>query len=325
MSDTAQDEKRIRDEAAGWYARLNNTTISTDTLRAFRELRRDERHAGAYAEIEAFWVRAGRLKHDEDIRQAVQDGLNRAPDAQPGAAFRPGGRSLAALALSIALAAGLAAAWPTLMGRVYDTEVGEQRVVRLADGSRIRIDTESRVRVRYRNDVRQVTLEDGRAYFQVAHDPTRPFHVRTGDAEVEALGTAFDIRKTSDQSVVTLVEGRVRVDHAAQSWTLAPGQQIQIGDTATASQVQQVDLNLTTSWTSGRLMFRNQPLGAAIAEVNRYSPSKIELADQALGEAPVSGVFDTGDTDAFVAAISDLFDLEVAARDHEEILLRANR
>ncbi|MDP1875190.1 FecR family protein [Phenylobacterium sp.] len=325
MSDTAQDEKRIRDEAAGWYARLNNTTITTDTLRAFREWRRDERHAGAYADIEAFWVRAGKLKHDEDIAQAAKDALDRKSRAPSGPLPKPGGRSLAAVALVIALSAGLAAAWPFLVGRVYDTGIGEQRVVRLADGSRVNIDTQSRIRVRYRNSVRQVRLEEGRAYFDVARDPSRPFRVQAGSTEIQALGTAFDIRRTHDLSIVTLAEGRVRVSKADQSWDLNPGQQIQVSDQGAVSRVQEADLNVVTSWTIGRLVFRSQPLEAALAEVNRYNPAQIQLADPALGQAPVSGVFDTGDSEAFVAAISDLFDLEVAARDDKHILLRAGR
>ena len=322
MSDTAQDEKRIRDEAAGWYARLNNTTISTDTLRAFRDWRRDERHAGAYAEIEAFWVRAGKLRHDEDIRQAEQDALNRKPRAQPGHTLRSG-RSLAALALVVALAAGLAVAWPSLVGQSYDTGVGEQRLVRLSDGSRIRIDTQSRVRVRYHDSARRVTLEQGRAYFEVAPDPSRPFKVRAGAAEVHALGTQFDVRRAADLSIVTLAEGRVRVAGASQTWDLKPGQQIKVG--AKEGEVQDVDVKLATSWTNGRLVFRNLPLGAAIAEVNRYSPAQIRLTEASLNEARVSGQFDSGDSDAFIAAITDLFGLEVAARDDKQILLRASR
>ena len=325
MSDTAQDEKRIRDEAAGWYARLNNTTITTDTLRAFREWRRDERHAGAYAEIEAFWVRAGKLRHDEDIRQAAQDALNRKPRSQLGPLSKPGGRSLAALVAVVALGAMLSAAWPVLMGRVYETEIGEQRVVRLADGSRVHIDTQSRIRVRYQDTARRVTLEEGRAYFQVAKAPGRPFTVKAGPAEVRAIGTEFDVRRTDGQSIVTLAEGQVRVTHSQQSWDLEPGQQISLGDQARRGDVQPVDVSLATSWTEGRLVFRALPLSTALAEVNRYSPTMIQLDEPSLRQAPVSGVFDTGDTEAFVAAISDLFGLEVAARDDKQILLRAPR
>lgn len=323
MSDTAQDEKRIRDEAAGWYARLNNTTISTETLRAFRDWRRDERHAGAYAEIEAFWVRAGKLKHDEDLRQAAQDALNRKPRAQLGPFSKPGPRSLAALIAVFALAAVLAIAWPLTQGRVYDTEIGEQRIVRLADGSRVHIDTQSRIRVRYRDATRQVTLEEGRAYFQVAKDPGRPFAVKAGGAEVRALGTAFEVRRTNGQSIVTLAEGAVRVTHDEQSWDLNPGQQISLKEQNTGHAIQQVDVGVATSWTNGRLVFRAAPLSTALSEVNRYSPTQITLAEPTLRQAPVSGAFDTGDTEAFVAAISDLFDLEVAARDDQQILLRA--
>lgn len=75
MTDTALDEKRIRDEAAGWYAKLNNTTISTETLRALREWRKDEWHADAYAEIDAVWQRADKLRDDHEIQRAAGEAL----------------------------------------------------------------------------------------------------------------------------------------------------------------------------------------------------------------------------------------------------------
>ena len=115
----------------------------------------------------------------------------------------------------------------------------------------------------------------------------------------------------------------MRVTHAEQSWDLTPGQQISLKDQNRDRAIQQVDVGVATSWTNGRLVFRATPLSTALSEVNRYSPTQITLAEPTLRQAPVSGAFDTGDTEAFVAAISDLFDLEVAARDDQHILLRA--
>lgn len=324
MSDTALDEKRIRDEAAQWYARLNNTTITTETLRAFRAWRTDERHADAYAEIEAFWRRVGKLQNDPEIQRAAGEALAREKKPRLGPLPRPGGRTLAAAALVLLLGLAAAFAWPSLVGRTYAAAVGEQRFVTLADGSRLRLDTDTEVRVRLAPRLRRVELLRGRAFFEVAHDAARPFLVRAGTTEVRALGTRFDVRRDRDDVAVTLVEGKVRVegqaDHRAQTWTLTPGQQVVVGPPAATPAVHAVDAEAAVSWTSGRLVFQGRPLGEAVAEVNRYARRKVVLQDEALAARPISGVFDIGDTPAFVAAVSDLFGLRAEDRSGEIVL-----
>jgi len=311
VNDAALEMKRIRDEAAGWYARLNKTTISHETIRAFREWRSDERHAEAYAEIDAFWRRIGKLRNDEEIQRAAGEALGRA-DAKKGHMPRPGGKTLGAAAFALLLAAGAALAWPHVMGRAYETATGEQRLIRLADGSRLRLDADSRARVRLSAERRDVELLEGRAFFDVAHDAARPFVVKAGATSVRALGTRFEVGRTGPAVEVTLVEGKVQVEDAGAKAAviLAPGDQAVVERPAAAPRLAKVDAAAETSWTTGRLVFRDQPLAAAVAEVNRYAPTRIVLADPELSALRVSGVFDAGDADAFVGAVSALYGLE---------------
>ncbi len=321
MADNALVDKRVRDEAAQWYAKLNNTMVSTDALRDFRAWRRDPACDEAYLEIEEFWARIGKLEQDQDIKRAADEALTR----PPGLLAHPGGRRLAGALLAVGLGVVLALGWRAYAGETYRTGVGEQRLVRLEDGSRLRLDTASQVRVRLGATERQLELVAGQAFFEVAHDAARPFVVRAGDTRVTALGTRFDVARTSSGVEVTLVDGKVQVDDTdatPASWTLKPGQQLSRNKDQARPTVRTVDPSVATSWTTGRLVFRGAPLAAAIAEVNRYSPRKVVLEATALAATPVTGAFDTGDTAAFVAAVEDVYDLRAVAVGSREIRLK---
>lgn len=316
MSDRDPIAKETRDEAAQWYARLNNTTVSTEMLRQFQDWKKTGDNRQAYMDIAEFWRKAGQLTHDEDIAKAGEEALER---KKP---LGPGGKGLLGVLVVAGLAAAIAYGYDLQKGTPYATEVGEQRIVRLADGSKVRLDTDSRLRVRLSSELRRIELESGQAFFDVAHDPDRPFVVAADGSEVRALGTRFDVRREGDAIRVVLVEGKVRVDAPRQSstHTLAPGQQLDVRAGRAASPIR-VDAASATSWTSGRLVFQNRPLQGAIDEVNRYSQAKIILDAPALAATPVSGSFESGDTEAFVAAVQALHHLRVASRNAREIRL----
>jgi len=225
-------------------------------------------------------------------------------------------------ALALVIGAGSLTWWSLQRPDAYATAIGEQRTVRLEDGTRIILDTDSRVTVRFTDARRLVTLAAGRAMFEVEGDAARPFLVQAGDTEVTAIGTRFDVRRSGSGARVVLVEGRVDVhkpSSATAQWTLAPGQQVTTS--APTPRVLAVNVPAATSWTDGRLTFENTPIAAAVAEVNRYSAKPIELRDQRVSSIHVSGVFNAGDIDGFVAALRDLYHLEaVTAADGVKII-----
>ncbi|WP_431261482.1 FecR family protein [Roseateles chitinivorans] len=102
----------------------------------------------------------------------------------------------------------------------YETGVGERRTVVLKDGSRISLNTASRIHVRWTPSRRIVELETGEALFEVAKDPRRPFVAVANGVEVRAIGTSFVVRsdagearrdEASGGTSVTLIEGTVVV------------------------------------------------------------------------------------------------------------------
>jgi transmembrane sensor len=203
----------------------------------------------------------------------------------------------------------------TLLPQAYRTEIGEQRAITLVDGSTITLDTDSEVRVAFSKGRRLVDLTHGQAFFAVAKDHTRPFIVTAGDERVMAVGTAFDVRLEHDGLSVTLREGRVRIeapdgqspqpDTAARvkAADLVPGSKLRTSQHA-AWQVARADVMRELSWLHHQLVFDNARLDVVVAEMNRYSSTKIVLGDPALAGVQVGGVFGVDDPDSVADALA---------------------
>jgi len=93
----------------------------------------------------------------------------------------------------------------------YQTAIGEQRTLILKDQSRIQMDTNSKVRIAYSEDIREIYLEQGKAHFDVAKNPDRPFDVYAAGGLVRAVGTAFSVFINNAAVRVTVDEGRVNL------------------------------------------------------------------------------------------------------------------
>jgi transmembrane sensor len=208
---------------------------------------------------------------------------------------------------------------------IFTTAVGERSSITLSDGSFIVLDTQSRIDVTYSPEQRRIRLVSGQAWFQVAHNPTWPFVVDAGDRRITALGTAFDVRLGSGEKKVqvTLVEGRVTVEairsplarlirSAPPASVLMPGDSLVVSD-AEPVLSRQADVAKIASWRQGQLVFEGDTLDAAIAEVNRYSNTQIVLADPALANLRVSGVFKVGHNRSFIETVTAHFQIVASA------------
>ncbi len=306
------DLEMRRQEAAAWFSRLNQRRVSTDDIKAFSVWRRDPANARAYERVESVWTASQALAADPDISALTAEALGRVPQRVRARSMVSGLLKPLGGAAAVLIVGALVATWAFNRPLTYATAVGVQRTVRLADGSQLTLDTDTLVQVRLRNSERSVTLAKGQAYFDVEGDAARPFKVWAGDASVTAIGTRFDVRRLGSGARVTLVEGRIDVTNQTSSrptWTLQPGQQIVT--TVRQPVVTRVDTARETSWTNGRLIFENTPIRTAVAEVNRYSTRKIDLQAASIAGIPVSGAFDTGDVEGFVAALGDLYPVTI--------------
>lgn len=326
MTIEAEGDTR-RKEAAEWFARLNQRKVSTEDVKGFSAWRRDPANARAFERVQSMWDAAatlGQTQEIADLRAAAKErGRNGPSRSHPRLTglIKPLGAAGA-----VALALGLVGwVWQAQQPTVYATAVGEQRVIRLDDGSRITLDTASEVAVRYTGDRRGIVLRAGQAQFDVEADVSRPFVVSAGQTQVTAPGTRFDVRRFGEGARVVLAEGRVSVADSAppdRRWSLTPGQQVVT--TAPRPEVVPIDLPAATSWTTGRLIFDNTPISVAVAEVNRYSKTPMELDDPSIASIRVSGAFDAGDVDGFVAALQDLYPLQASRSSNGRTVLKGS-
>jgi len=199
----------------------------------------------------------------------------------------------------------------------------------LADGTVVHIDAGGKLQVRVSTAARQVELESGRAYFEVAHDARRPFSVTANGTRTVALGTKFEVRRAAAGAVVTLAEGSVAVsgthgvDGHDSNWQtrLQPGEQLDVDVAKAETKLRKVDAQEVTGWSRGWLEFRNAPLADALHEINRYSVKRIVVADDALLHLHVAGSFVAGDTQAIIDAIAAVLPIRVVDGGNREIIL----
>jgi transmembrane sensor len=200
----------------------------------------------------------------------------------------------------------------------YASALGERRDVRLTDGSVVTLDTASTIEAAYSDRVREIHLIDGQARFDVAPNKHRPFIVIAGDRRITAVGTKFDVEVGRDGFVkVLLLKGRVKVEPVRLTGIsrllpiisaneLTPGEQL-ISKSSGEVSIGAPDITKETSWQNGQLVFRDDRLADAVAEMNRYSEAKIVLVDEAIEDLRISGVFRTDRPENFLAAVTAFY------------------
>lgn len=208
--------------------------------------------------------------------------------------------------------------------KTFETPVGGHRIIPLEDGSKVELNTASSVRTSVTAEARQVWLDKGEAYFEVAHLSGRPFVVHAGSRTITVLGTKFSVRRDADRVTVSVVEGRVRV---ADSKDISPATVIRGGDIAiaqgpatlfTAKAQERVENAL--SWRQGVLSFDQSPLSEVAAEFNRYNAKPIIVKDGAAGAMRIGGAFPASDPEAFVRLLRDAYGLRVENREDAVII-----
>lgn len=296
-------------EAAAWIARLQADDRSSLTDAGLQEwLRADPAHADAFERATELWAMLPGAALCCDGATPI-----RHRTVPRGWATR---RDFQAIAASGLLLIAVGAGWWLDGADAYATRRGEQKVTTLEDGSRIALNTDTEVEVRYARDERRVTLDRGEAMFDVAPNHARPFLVTAGDKQVRALGTSFIVRRTGSGVVVTLLEGKVSVTDRrtaradATPTILTPGERLTANADA-PSTIDQPAIDAVTAWRRGQAVFADTPLSAAVAELNRYGGPHIAVEDPHLASLRVSGVFATSDTTEFAAAIAALHGLRI--------------
>ncbi len=331
-------EHTIR-QAAVWYARLHAPDCGPAERHAFQKwLESDPSHAQAFTSAErAARLITEKLAADARLKVLADDALRPAPEpVQANCGSRILRNQLRYTAMLV-MGVGIALVMATLQHRpasvaetlvaYTNTELAKHRI-ELNDGSVVHLDVDSSITVALSSAERRVELNKGRAYFDVAHDSSRPFAVTASGTRVVALGTEFQVELLPQKQTVsvTLAEGSVMVsEHKKRSaWreVLTPGEQLQFDEVSRRHTTQTVNASHITSWSSGRLVFDATPLNQVLSEINRYSGTKIVLGDASLANVPIGGNFLAGgDTEEFLETLMAVLPLRSIRTGANEIVL----
>jgi transmembrane sensor len=318
-------ERRL-EEAAAWQMRLVEAGVRSTPQ--FESWLREAGNQDAWCEISAAWNyfdAVGDAPELDAVRHAAWEDAKRGALPEEPKRRIPAWATLAAAALVIGVTS-LGGYWWTSRPDDYRTAIGERRVVTLADGSRLSLDANSEVTVRYRAHARALHLLKGQARFDVAHDKSRPFSVVAGNQKVIATGTAFNIDMAGSKILVTLIEGHVVVQD--ENSTLLHPLELRAGQQMTARpastpQITQVNLQRVTAWTVGHVMFDDEPLSSVVERINRYGGTQIVIADPQVGAMKISGVFNTGDVSGFVEIVTHYLPVRAVSEDPHTIALQS--
>lgn len=320
--------KEDRPDAAAWLAKLDRGGMSAQERRAFAAwLRADPRNKDAIREAAAFWYGLS--------------GALRQTGSAPERAMRV--RARRRLFLRTGLAAACVFAVAAFTGALllnegvetsrYATDIGETRIVALADGSKIHLNTATVIEEAFAARERAVTLIAGEAIFDVAHDEKRPFKVYAAGGVIRAVGTRFAVRLSSasdrEKAVVTVTEGRVALEAglglgrtaAVEAPSGAPSVPVLLreGEAADIDKTEGGTKRVVTdrevaerlSWADGQLIFYDRALEAVIDEVTRYTTVEIAVIDERLKAERLTGILPIGDVDEMLEGIEGALGVQV--------------
>jgi transmembrane sensor len=342
------DQPAVQLEARQWLIRLDgDAPLDADESAALREwLGRSPAHRAEIKRISAVWKRANILT-ELAVPLQRQGAMDRTAASLPDRRWLRLSVGIRATAVAAVCAAIAFSAWwldkPSVAHNgAYGTAIGQQQTLALVDGSTVEINTDSQVQVDYSEHLRRIRLLRGEAFFTVAPNAVRPFEVLAASGVVKAIGTEFAVSLHGTELSVTVSKGQV--DVAAKedgvesvSGAAAPGPStahrlasLKAGQTATfgrsrtieAHEISASELRRRLSWHEGYLMYSGQPLSEVVAEVNRYSPVTLEIADPDLKALQIGGRFKVGDLEAVCDVLQSNFGIQIARVDDRHIQLR---
>jgi transmembrane sensor len=213
----------------------------------------------------------------------------------------------------------------------YRTDIGQQKAIFLPDGSSIKLNTNSEVKVSYSVRARTVHLVRGEGLFTVASDPLRAFEVYAADSVIRAVGTAFAVHLEGHRIDVTVEKGVVDLSDVertltATSQTSAKAAplvsrfgRLRAGEVASfdsgsghmdAQRIDDFELRLRMAWEDGCLAFAGEPLSEVVTQLNRYSTTRLVIGDPQLASLAIGGRFKVSDLDVVLKFLRTTFGIQ---------------
>lgn len=170
-----------------------------------------------------------------------------------------------------------------------DVPMGYDATVTLPDGTVAYLHPGSRLKfpTKFVGDTRQVILE-GECYFKVAHDAAHPFIVSANNVLTTVLGTEFNVStESANGTVVTLINGSVRVNHANSDaqMVIVPGQQVQLRNNQFVART--VDTSVYEAWRDGFICYDNMPMSDVMEAIGRNYNMTVQFSNRDAMQTPI--------------------------------------
>lgn len=310
MKPFPQLDPTAEETASLWAARLDGSTLSaTDRLALDEWLAAHPDHRSllsTYCQFSAdLEQQLPKLGTELDVAAGV---------GRPGRSWKTW--SGVALAAAAAVALLLNFVTPQSQSESIATAIGQRQAHVLADGSRVELNTQTALAIEVNQTERRVRLASGQAFFSVAHDTSRPFIVETPSGSIRVTGTKFDVRaETASPIEVLVVEGSVEmraggVAGGSGTVNLSAGRRYTGGDKPTVETLSARAVQEALAWRQGRIVFNNVPLREALARFGRYHGRGLAASAEA-GDFAVGGNYSLDDLDGFLAAMEEIFPVQV--------------
>ena len=199
----------------------------------------------------------------------------------------------------------------------FETPIGGHKFVTLADGSRVELNTQTAIQASVNDRVRAVWLQRGEAFFSVARHQGQKFVIYAGPRTVSVLGTKFSVRRSGDEIVVAVLEGRVQVENSqagpTRKATLTGGEIAIARDQGTLIEQSPSAVQQQLAWRAGMLELDGTTLAAAAEQFNRYNPKQLVIEDPQAARMTIAGSFVARNVDAFARLLEEVYGLD--ARD----------
>jgi transmembrane sensor len=314
---------RIVDEAAEWFARLQDSEAALEERAAFTEwLSASPEHVKEYLLLTALRTDLSEQQSAEGVGQLIERAKPASEANVIAGVFasaaagsdapreRRGPIFWGALAASVLLITVVSVWWlhPDANAATYTTSVGEQKSFPLPDGSLVTLNAVSKLKLRFTEQYRDIQLSTGEALFSVAKNPARPFRVLTGDSVIQAVGTRFNVYHRQSSTTVTVVEGTVDVKKTAESAAsvrLTKDERALVRPHEAKITVAKTHAAADIAWRERRLVFESRPLAEVVAEFNLYNKELIEIGDRKLDGLEISGSFYANDPHSFVLFLQE--------------------
>jgi len=307
-------QSNAREEALAWFVRCNSGDATMADRAAHASwLAASDRNRTEYARLAGVW---SDLDHVPDLRRSTTHRPAR-PAVTSRRAFLAGGAAALAAASVVVITNP-----PDFLAADHATGTGELRKVSLSDGSSVELDADSALALDFELRARTVRLLRGRAFFDVARDPSRPFSVLAGGGSVTALGTRFVVHEWAGAVTVAVEESAVSVRAPDRSEAVVEAGYTVSFDPERLGLVQRADLESENAWRRGKLIFEDRPLAQVLADVGRYRPGIIRVTDPELLDLRVSGIFDISNPDGVLDVIRRTLPVRTVELTRYLVLLR---